>query len=103
VRWLEKNMSMDELAEWQAFYVIEPFGPIREDLRAGRMTAMIANTIPRERGSEPFQAEDFFPELEDRGGPKKLQSKEEQIQNLKMWAMVVGAEIPTEGNIHGAS
>jgi hypothetical protein len=88
-------MSIDELAEWWAFYVIEPFGPIREDLRAGRITAMIANTIPRERGSEPFSAEDFFPELQGRGGPKKLQSKEEQIATLKMWAIVAGGDVPS--------
>lgn len=88
-------MSIDELAEWQAFYVIEPFGPLREDLRAGRMTAMIANTIPREHGSKPFCAEDFFPELEDRGVRKQLQSREEQIAALKIWAIAAGAEIPS--------
>jgi hypothetical protein len=87
-------MSIDELAEWQAFYVIEPFGPIREDLRAGRMTAMIANTIPRERGSEPFSAEDFFPELGNLGGRKRMMSKEEHIAAFKMWAISMGARPP---------
>jgi hypothetical protein len=95
VHWIENNMSIDELTEWQAFYVIEPFGPLREDLRAGRVTAMIANTIPRKRGSEPFSAEDFFPELEGGGVRKQLQTKEEQIAALKMWAIALGADIPS--------
>jgi hypothetical protein len=96
VHWLEHNLSNDELAEWWAFYVVEPFGPIREDLRAGRMAAMIANTIPRERGSRPFTAEDFFPELENRdgGGQKSTRSKEEQIAMWKAWAIRAGADVP---------
>ena len=88
-------MPSAELAEWQAFYVIEPFGPIRDDVRAGRIAATVANTIPREKGSKPYRAEEFFPELDASVGPKGQQSKEEQFQNLKAWAVVAGADIPS--------
>jgi len=88
-------MPSAELAEWQAFYVIEPFGPIREDVRAGRIAATVANTIPREKGSKPYRAEEFFPELDASSGPKGQQSEEEQILSLKAWAILSGADIPS--------
>lgn len=92
MHWLERNMSHAELAEWAAFFAIEPFGPRREELRAGRIAATIANAIPR-RGGEPFHAEDFFAELGDQAAPelKPVQSKEEQIAILKMWVTATGA------------
>ena len=90
-------MSNAELVEWAAMYVVEPFGPIREDLRAGRIAATIANAVPRQHGSKLFEAEDFFPELraEEPARPR-MQSREEQIANLKAWAIMSGAAIPAK-------
>ena len=90
-------MSHAELVEWAAMYAVEPFGPIREDLRAGRIAATIANTVPRERGSKPFYADDFFPELSAGEAPPKsdaIQSRDEQLRNIRIWAIVSGAEMP---------
>jgi hypothetical protein len=42
---LEKNMSGREVAEWQAFYRLEPFGDFRGDLRAGTIACTIANVF----------------------------------------------------------
>ncbi len=88
-------MSNAELVEWAAMYVVEPFGQVREDLRAGRIAATVANAVPRARGSRLFEAEDFFPELRT-GAPARppMQSKEEQLANLKTWAIMNGAAVP---------
>lgn len=94
-------MSHAELVEWAAFHSIEPFGPMREDLRAGRIAATIANSAPfRTRGAELFDATDFFPELgaQDSEGIKKVQSKEEQIRNLKLWAIASRATVEQASN-----
>ncbi len=48
-------MAAGEFDEWQEFYRIEPFGPSREDLRAGVIACMLA--------SGPAKPETFFPNL----------------------------------------
>ncbi len=90
-------MSNAELVEWAAMYVVEPFGPIREDLRAGRIAATIANAVPRQHGSKLFEAEDFFPELRvEEPARSPMQSRAEQIANLKAWAIMSGASVPAK-------
>ncbi len=54
-------MSRGELLEWQAFYELEPFGPAREDLRAGTIAAMLSSN-----GATPGT---FFPNLKAEGDP----------------------------------
>lgn len=46
-----------ELDVWQAFYDEQPFGLIREDLRAGIIAATTANTVVK----KPMQPFDFMP------------------------------------------
>lgn len=48
-----------ELAEWQAFEAIEPFGEERDDLRAGQVCAVVAN-VNRGSGSKVYSAKDFL-------------------------------------------
>ncbi len=36
-------MDSAEFTEWQAFYLLEPFGGLVEDLRRGAETAVLAN------------------------------------------------------------
>ncbi len=46
-----------ELNIWQSFYDEQPFGLIRNDLRAGIVAATVANTVVK----KPMQAFDFMP------------------------------------------
>ncbi len=46
-----------ELNIWQSFYDEQPFGLIRDDLRAGIVAATVANTVVK----KPMQAFDFMP------------------------------------------
>jgi hypothetical protein len=38
------EMTAAQLAEWEAFAALEPFGPLREDLRAAKVAAAVYNT-----------------------------------------------------------
>lgn len=63
VRQLLANLDSAELTEWRAFDRIEPMGEYRADLRAGIVSATVANYGPRDL-REPRKASDFMPFLE---------------------------------------
>lgn len=66
VREAQARIDAPEFAEWMAFERLEPFGPQRDDERAGTIAATLAN-INRDsaKKSDPFMPTDFFPRLED--------------------------------------
>lgn len=49
-----------QIAEWMAFYSIEPFGEHAAYWRAGTIAATIAN-VHRSKRSREFKPEDFMP------------------------------------------
>jgi len=59
VRELLARLTAAELAEWQAFYRLEPWGDVRADLRAGHIAAMVANVNLRP-GAKPLRADEFI-------------------------------------------
>lgn len=66
VRRTQKEINSAEFAEWMAYEELEPFGPQREDERAGMIAATLANVNrDPEKKSDPFVPFDFFPRLED--------------------------------------
>lgn len=69
-------MSNRELAEWMAYSTLEPFGPLREDYRSGRICATIANVGGVKKTMSP---DDFFPNPIKRMGKRK--SKVEDQKN----------------------
>lgn len=74
----------------------EPFGPPREDQRAGTVAAVIANVNRDEkRRAEPFGVEDFFPPLREPETAEEAQ--ERRIAQLKAWAM--GRNAAAEGKV----
>lgn len=56
---LGRRMSSAELTEWMAYAALEPFGPRREDLRAGLVTATLYNVNQGKRGRF-FHGEEFL-------------------------------------------
>jgi hypothetical protein len=55
-------MSSREFAEWAAYAQIEPFGPVRGDLRAGVVASVIAEVYrDPDKRSEPFTPAEFMP------------------------------------------
>jgi len=57
-----REMRPYELAEWIAFFGINPWGEERADLRAGIVASTLANVNrdPKRR-PEPYRATDFMP------------------------------------------
>lgn len=51
-------MDTHQLNAWMEFYTLEPWGPRREDLRAGLIASWIRNT--NVTGGSPLKAGDFF-------------------------------------------
>jgi len=60
VRELLSRMDSRELAEWVAYYSIEPFGNFRSDLNCGIVASTIAN-CNRSKTSKVFKPMDFMP------------------------------------------
>lgn len=56
-------MTRQEFLEWLAFYKLDPFGEIREDLRAGILAAAVVNTLRGVHGVKGRQVKpkDFMP------------------------------------------
>lgn len=65
-------MTSRELDRWADFWALEPFGPAREDLRAGVIAAMLST------GKGP---DFFFPNLKPEVDPE---DRDEQIRRTLM-------------------
>jgi len=76
-------MDSRELAEWMAYYRIEPFGENRADYRAGVISSVLAN-INKKKGSKAFKPEDFVPQFDGKYIIKFLPSAKELSAKIKM-------------------
>jgi hypothetical protein len=56
---LNRRMSSREFGEWMEFYKSEPFGPVRDNLHSGQITAMLYN-VNRRKGARAMSAADFL-------------------------------------------
>lgn len=105
VRRAQDEIDAPEFAEWMAYAKIEPFGPEREDQRAGVIAALIAN-VNRDSKSkpEPFTVEEFFPRYEDLFADLEGQSKGPEPATLESkltaWAAVMTAANTKENRGH---
>lgn len=81
---LLERIEARELTEWMAFYQLEPFGDARADLRAGTITAMIANVNrDAKKRRKPYQPQDFMPQFD--APEKKPASWEDIKRGLMDW------------------
>lgn len=53
-------LSSRQLAEWQVYYNLEPFGEEPAYWRAGVIASVFGNAF-RKKGSRPFKPSDFMP------------------------------------------
>jgi hypothetical protein len=82
------RISSRELAEWQAYFRLEPFGEERADLRAAIIAATVANTArdPKRR-RRPFRPEEFMPRF---GRERLRQTWQEQLAIVEMLNVALG-------------
>ena len=96
VRELLARVSSQELAEWTAYFILEPFGEERADVRAALVSATVANTArdPRKR-RRPFTAQEFMPRFEPK---QRRQTWQEQLRIVEMFNMALGGKDLREEN-----
>jgi Protein of unknown function (DUF4035) len=92
------QMPSHLLTEWMAYARLEPFGPLREDHRAGTLAALLAN-INRDRKAQPdaFRPGDFFATLlpdGERDGPDPEDVMQMQIEQFMAIGLAFGALSP---------
>lgn len=58
------EMTSAQVAEWYAYFKIEPWGTQEDDRRMATIAATVANTVPRKRGSKAYRTEQFMPRRE---------------------------------------
>ena len=87
------ELSSEQLAEWEAYYLIEPFGQMHLDEIIAQQTAALANTagMSKRKDKKPFMPDDFFkkPEeiFEELFLKKQRQTVQEAEQLLKSMAV----------------
>ena len=85
-------MSSRELAEWMAFFELEPWGTEVEDWRAGLIASTVANAMRDKKSRrKPYEPEDFMPRREVQTKGAEEQSVEDQIAIVEMWARILSA------------
>lgn len=58
---LQDRMTSAEFGEWIAYYSLEPFGEIHDDIRMGTVASVIANCNRPSNTSKAFAPLDFMP------------------------------------------
>jgi len=66
-------MGMDEFVDWQAYYLLEPFGGDTAFLQSGIIAATIAN-VNKAKGKTASLPSDFMPDFKKRFETPKKQS-----------------------------
>lgn len=91
VQELLARISSRELAEWAAYFKLEPFGEERADVRAALVAATVANTArnPKKR-RRPFTAQDFMPRFELK--QERRQTWQEQLRIVEMFNLALGGK-----------
>lgn len=84
-----KNIDSAEFAEWQAYYLLEPFGEYRADVRNALLACVIANSN-RGKSQRSYKIKDFMPVF----GPPRRQSASDQ---RAVWEAFVSAHNQSAG------
>lgn len=87
------GMSSRELTEWQLYDLMEGLPDKRDDLRAGTIASIVANTRMGKK-SKALKPEDFFPSLR----PPTVPTDPAERMKAKFMSALVGAgvELPPE-------
>lgn len=90
------SLTNMQFQEWQAYGLIEPWGPDRADLRA----AMVASVTANAAGAKT-EAKDFMPDYEsvvDRMLPVEVEDPEAEalrlFEKMMAWHVVLGGAPP---------
>lgn len=86
-------MSSPQLTGWLAFFELEPFGAGREDLRAGLVASVVANSaFGRGKGAKTYKPSDFFENLRE---PTKPMTAADMAAIAKGLTRAMGGKVTT--------
>ena len=96
VRELLSRVDSRELAEWAAYYDLDPWGDEdgerdRADHRAGVLAATVANSQPHK--GRPFKPTDFIPKRPPRHPPPERTDDDLQRLAIKANALLCGTTV----------
>lgn len=74
------ELTAGQVAEWEAFHALEPWGGVRDDLRAGTVAASVVNAAPFGGPRRPKTPADFFPTLAQ--GERKRPTRREVADSV---------------------
>lgn len=74
-----QRISSAEITEWAAYYMLEPFGEDRADLRSGIIASTVAN-VNRAEKQEPYTPHDFMPKFDEQEEPP-----EDEPEDTEQW------------------
>jgi hypothetical protein len=80
-------MSRGQWVRWKAYFELEPFGPVQEDLRAGYV-AMLTHNANCKPGKEK-RPSDFFPSL--RIPERKQTAQDVRLEQIR-WKSLADAQ-----------
>jgi len=89
-------MGAGEFAQWLAYYVVEPFGEARADIRTATLAALMANiNCDPETQPKPFTVADFLPDY--------WQDPDDEAADLEMKMRMIASAINAQNarNNHG--
>lgn len=77
-----EELTCGQFDEWLAFFTLGPWGPEREDLRAGLIASCVENS--QKVKGKPSQPDDFFPNLrhEPGGGDGRARVRQSPAQMI---------------------
>lgn len=52
-------MTSAEFSDWQAYYCLEPFGPMGDDIRSASLSNVVATSGLVRNDGKPFKPRDF--------------------------------------------
>lgn len=90
----QAEIDSRQFTRWQAYAVLEPFGPVQEDYRFGLLLNWVYNAF-RGKGEKAVKPETLFPSLEAVFGAEEdyWDTAEGQADLLMQWALINHAEI----------
>jgi hypothetical protein len=91
VREMENRLSSQELAEWMAYWSIEPFGAARDDYRAGLLAATVANCAGSKKALQPTDFIHIYSQ------PKQMSYIDRRQQQASQMAMFKNLSEQTNG------
>ena len=83
-----RRLTSAQLAEWAAYFRIEPDADHRSDSLAAQQLAMLGNINRAESKTEPFEPQDFMPWIEKPKAPETAEPLDAQHQATRLKALL---------------